>query len=350
TRLGFSLVELLVVISIISLLIAMLLPAVQAARETARRAQCTNNLRQLVLATHGYESAHRRLPPGYASDSLRSPPSPLRDAETWDAPPGWGWSAFILPFIEQTTLRDGIEIDQPIWAPQHADAIRAEISIFLCPTNSGPAGPFVASDEGGSPLSFDGRTVELGRSHYVASHGQESCWGECGASASGPIFTNIYTGETTTVTHNGDASLVADGPFYRNSRTELREISDGLSRTIFLGEHSSLLSEKTWVGVVPGAFTHPQFQSPENGSDAAATLVLVHAGPSGGELDITGLPIIHPINFPTYHVGQMFSEHPGGGNVGLGDGSTHFVSDDVDLLLWAEFSSINEGELGGQLP
>ena len=99
------------------------------------------------------------------------------------------------------------------------------------------------------------------------------------------------------------------------------------------------------MGVVPGAFTFPNFISPENGPDAAATLTLVHAGPSGGELDITGFPIIHPVNFPTFHVGQMYSEHPGGGFVGFGDASVRYIADNVDLILFAELSSINEEEL-----
>ena len=120
----------------------------------------------------------------------------------------------------------------------------------------------------GNRLKIDGRTVQLGRSHYVASHGQESCWGECGASSTGIIFTNIYTSQTREIAINGDASKVADGPFYRNSRTKIRQIKDGLSKTIFLGEHSAALSDKTWVGVIPGAFTHPRFSSPENGPDA----------------------------------------------------------------------------------
>ena len=172
-----------------------------------------------------------------------------------------------------------------------------------------------------------------------------SCWGECGAARTGEIFTNIYTSTTQVVTINGDVSRVADGPFFRNSRTRFRDVTDGTSNTIFLGEHSSRLSEKTWVGVVPGAYTHPRFHSPENGPDAAATLTLVHAGPSGGELDITGFPIIHPVNFPTYHVGQMYSEHTGGGQICLGDGSVRFVSENIDLLLFAELSSIGEGEV-----
>ena len=188
----------------------------------------------------------------------------------------------------------------------------------------------------------------LGRSHYVASHGQESCWGECGSASTGEIFTNIYTSATTTVTVNGDASKVADGPFYRNSRTRFRDITDGTSNTIFLGEHSSQLSDKTWVGVVPGAYTHPKFTSPENGEDAAATLTLVHAGPSGGELDITGFPIIHSVNFPTFHVGQMYSQHVGGGQVCMGDGSVRFISENIDLFTFAELSSMGEGEVIGE--
>jgi prepilin-type processing-associated H-X9-DG protein len=201
------------------------------------------------------------------------------------------------------------------------------------------------TDPLGQPLSIEGRQVELGRSNYVASHGQESCWGTCGADPTATIFTNIYTSATAIIEVNGDVSKVGDGPFYRNSHVSFKDITDGLSNTIFLGEHSSALSDKTWVGVVPGALTLPKFKSPENGDDAAATLVLVHGGPSGGELDITGFPIIHPVNFPTFHVGQMYSEHPGGGNVCLGDGSVRFASEDVDLLLWAEISSIAEGEV-----
>ena len=189
----------------------------------------------------------------------------------------------------------------------------------------------------------------LGRSNYVASHGQESAWGsEAGADRSGEVFTNIYSFTTKSVSINGDVSRVADGPFYRNSKTTMAEVGDGTTNSIFLGEHSSRLSDKTWVGVVPGATVHPKFSSPENGPDGAATLVLYHMGPSGGELDITGFPIIHPVNFPTFHVGQMFAEHPGGGNVCMGDGSVQFISETVGLLTWAELSSIDEGEVIGE--
>lgn len=344
-RTGFTLVELLVVIAIMGILVALLLPAVQSAREAARRGACTNHLKQIGLALHNYESAHRRLPPGYTSQSTTSPVPATRDPETWDAPPGWGWSAHLLPYVEGSAVADQLDFEKPIWHANHLPVVHHRLELFLCPSATGPRESFFAVDSSEQPLSIGGVQIELGRSHYVASHGQESCWGECGASSTGIVFTNIYTSETTEIQIDGEASRVADGPFYRNSKTAFREVTDGLSNTIFLGEHSSALSDKTWVGVVPGAVVHPRFTSPENGPDAAATLVLVHAGPSGGELDITGFPIIHPVNFPTYHVGQMFSEHPGGGNVGLGDGSIRFVADDVDLLLWAEYSSIAEEEV-----
>jgi len=253
----------------------------------------------------------------------------------------------LLPFLEQTPLSKQLDGIRPIWDASHAAAIETRLEVFLCPAASGDDQPFVVRDATGGPLSFGGRTVRLGRSNYVASHGQESCWGECGSDATGLVFTDIYTQTTQTVTIQGDASRVADGPFYRNSKTRFRDITDGTSTTIFLGEHSSRLSEKTWVGVVPGAYTHPRISSPENGPDAAATLTLVHAGPSGGELDITGFPIIHPVNFPTYHVGQMYSEHPGGGHVCLGDAQVRFISENISLLTWAELSSQDENDIPG---
>ncbi len=341
---GFTLVELLVVIAIIGILVALLLPAVQQARESARKIQCVNHLKQIGLATLNFESSNRSFPAGYSSDDSHLARS-SRDPQTWDAGPGWGWAAHILPFLEETAIASGIDYSRPIWDQATDQFIRSPVSTFLCPSVSGPTDAIEVLDESSAPHSPNNRELRLGRSHYVASHGQESCWGECGAMLEGPVFTNIYTGQTEIVRHDGDVSKIADGPFYRNSETRVRHIRDGLSKTIFFGEHSSRLSDKTWVGVVPGAFTHPRMTSPENGSDAAATMVLVHGGPSGGELDITGEPIIHPVNFPTFHVGQMYAEHPGGGNVALGDGSVRFVADNVDLILWAEYSSIGESEV-----
>ena len=346
-RSGFTLIELLVVIAIIGILIGLLLPGVQASREAARRMSCSNNLRQVGLAAQNYHTAFKRFPSGYVSYKTTdgaAPPSAHLDPVTWDGAPGWGWAAGLLPYFEANSIATNLDYDEPIWSLRNEASIAAKIPMLLCPSTTGGVDPFRILDESGDPLLMDGREVIVGRTHYVASHGQESCWGECGSAATGEVFTSIYTGATKFVSIDGDAGRIADGPFFRNSKTRFRDVTDGTAHTIFFGEHSSALSEKTWVGVVPGAFTHPEFDSPENGPDAAATLTLVHAGPSGGELDITGNPIIHPINFPTYHVGQMYSQHPGGGFVCMGDGSVQFITVFVDLLLWAELSSMDEGE------
>lgn len=347
---GFTLIELLVVIAIVGILIGLLVPAVQAARESARRTQCSNNLRQLGLALQGFEGTFRHFPPGFSSSPTSNgwvPPGEYVDPVTWNASPGWGWGAHLLPFLEGSTVHDQIDFEFAIWANRHRVIVQTQFSFFLCPSSSGDTQPFAVVDSNRDPFSPDGVTpIILGRSHYVASHGQESAWGpEAGSDLTGVVFSDIYSFTTKNVAVYGDVSRVADGPFYRNSKTRTASVRDGLSNTIFLGEHSSALSDKTWVGVVPGATVHPNFSSPENGPDGAATLVLYHMGPSGGELDITGFPIIHPVNYPTFHVGQMYAEHPGGGNVCMGDGSVHFIAETVDLITWAELSSINEGEV-----
>lgn len=346
-RLGFTLVELLVVIAIIGVLVGLLLPAVQAAREAARRMQCSNNLKQLGLAIHNYESAHRYFPSGYisfATNTGQGPAWAAIDPDTWDGAPGWGWLALLLPFMEQNSLANHLDMRLPMWADHNRPFLATRIPTLLCPSSSGDSEAFVAQGASGEPLTRYGAPIRLGRSHYLANHGQESCWGDCGSATTGLIFTNIYTSQTAVVVIDGDASRVADGPFFRNSRIGFRSVTDGTGTTIFASEHSSLLSDKSWVGVLPGAFTHPRLLTPENAPDAAATLTLMHMGPSGGELDITGFPIIHPMNFPTYHVGQMFAEHSGGGNVLYGDGSVRFMPETIDLITAAELASMNESE------
>ena len=201
---AFTLIELLVVIAIIGLLIGLVLPAANAARESGRRVRCLNNLHQLGIAMQAYESAHRRLPPGYVSQSTTTPPPATRDPTTWDAPPGWGWGTHLLPYLDESGLASSVNLDEPVWSERNTEFVRQTVPTFLCPTASGGHEPFVVQDETGAPLSIEGRTVTLGRSHYVANHGQESCWGECGANPTGIVFTNIYTSETREITIKGD--------------------------------------------------------------------------------------------------------------------------------------------------
>ena len=331
---GFTLVEVLVVIAIIGVMVGLLLPAVQAARESARRMTCSVKLKQIGLALHNYESAYKRLPAGYQSfnryDQITALPVEDYDAQTWDGSTGWVWAAAVLPFLEQQAVYEQCDFALPLWENRFAEVRQAQLASFLCPSVSGGNEAFTVLDQDGAPLLKRGGSVRLARSHYAVSHGQEECWGDCSGPAGG---------------YQGDSSRIADGPFFRNSKTRFADISDGLSMTSLVGEHTSRLSDKSWVGVVPGAFVHPKVQSPENAAESAATLLFVHSGPSAGEADLFGNPIIHPPNFPTLHVGQMQSEHPGGAYLLMGDAAVRFVSQTVDRDLFAALTSIAKGEV-----
>lgn len=336
-RSGFTLIELLVVIAIIAMLIALLLPAVQQAREAARRSQCRNNLKQIGLAIHNYESTHGTLPPGFVSFGnpalIPTLPAEDFDVETWDATPGWGWGTMLLPYLDQAPLYQSLNSNRPIWDTPHVTAVATKLSVFLCASASGGDDAFGLVDENAAPVVKQGRQVRLARAHYVANHGQEECWGDCGGPAGG---------------FNGDVSRIADGPFYRNSRVRFRDLTDGLSATILLGEHTSKLSDKTWVGAVPGAFSHPKIASPENGPESAAGFLFSHSGPAAGEVDQFGNSIIHPPNYPTLHVCQMQSEHTGGAHIVLGDGSVRFISENIHRPTFAALSSIRDGAVIGE--
>ncbi len=344
---GFTLVELLVVIAIIGVMMGLLLPAVQGAREASRRMECSHHLKQIGLAMHNYHSAYNQLPTGYYSFPTvdgSGPTSTQIDSLTWDAGPGWGWGAMILPFLEQAAIADAIHYDRPVWDLANTNAVTTKIPTFLCPSATDGDDAFTVQDINGAPLVLAGRQVKLGRAHYAVNHGQESCWDGCSSAASGVVFDNIYTPTVKTISIGGDMSTVADGPFYRNSKIGFRDILDGTAYTILAGEHAPMVADKTWVGVVPGAFTHPRIRTRENKSESAATLMFVHSGPSGGELDITGFPIMHPINHPFKHVCEMISQHQGGGNVLFGDGSVRFITQSVNQFTFAEMSSIRERE------
>ena len=324
-RLGFTLIELLVVIAIIGVLIGLLLPSVQQARESARRMQCGSNLRQLMLAMHSHESGHRQFPAGYLSDTTRND----RDSSTFDGAPGTGWGLQLAPFLEEAAMANNFagvtDPGQGILHPANRNLVSQKFQFFLCPSSAGDRDPFVVKDIGGSPLASG---IELGRSHYVANAGHEEPWGMFPASQS------------------WDA--IANGPLYRNSTTRQRNVTDGMSTTVFLGEHTSSLSEKSWAGIVPGGASHPTQKFATRigtAADYAATLVLVHSGPAAAETALYGYEVIHPPNSPASHVCQMYSDHPGGANVANGDGSVRFVSEFINQDVWRAVSSVADGEV-----
>jgi prepilin-type processing-associated H-X9-DG protein len=279
---------------------------------------CQNHLKQLGLALLHYHDAHKVFPPAYLAETR----SPSRDAQTFDAPSGFAWGALVLPQLEQSSVHSGLNFELPCWHPDNAPAAAIRLPVFICPSATQASGALPVRSGSGALLAT------FSRSTYVANAGQEEPWGF-------PV---------------ADYEGLADGPLYRNARTRVADVTDGLSNTVFLGEHSPVLSGKTWLGVVPGAMVCPVDSSrfPNTSCDFAATLVNVHSGPASGEIDpVTGFAPIHPPNSPLCHVCQMYAEHPGGANVTLGDGSVRFVSAFIHQPTWASLASRAKSEVVG---
>ncbi len=341
---GFTLVELLVVVAIIGVLTSLLLPAVQAAREAARRMSCQNNLRQLALGIANYESSVKAIPPAYITNTrVNGAFYGIACADEYrNSTPGWGWGAFLLPYIEQGPLYQSFDLLEPCWSPKNANWVQAKVSIFLCPSATGGSDGFLvekATDHRhGTPILLsNGSPIRFSHSHYVTNAGIHQPWGR-----DTPFCYDYEQGEP--VSENGGALAFLDGPFFPNSRMPLKRITDGLTNTIFLGEHSSILSNKTWVGVVPTAVTPPRldlrrWQSENNG---AGCLVGVHSGPDTHDHPEV---IIHAPNNPFGHTDEMWGEHGPGCSIAMGDGSVRFASAFIDPAVWVALSTRNGGEV-----
>jgi prepilin-type N-terminal cleavage/methylation domain-containing protein/prepilin-type processing-associated H-X9-DG protein len=343
---GFTLIELLVVIAVIGALLGLLLPAVQKAREAANRSKCVNNLKQLGLALHQYEGACHCFPPAFVKTSGQQSGASFGISypdDTWSALPGWAWGTLVLPYLEQENLYRSFRLDLPCWAPANAALIRTRVPAFLCPSATGGSDGFLVERDSG-----DGRhsipidpNVFIAHSHYVTNAGVNQPWGR-----STPYCLD-YTVPEPVAEPTGQLFDIINGPFYRDSRTRIADVTDGLSNTVFIGEHSSILSNKTWVGVVPGAATCPRLDLRPWPSDcnASGCLVGAHSGP-----DVHDHPqvIIHAPNNPFGHTDEMWSEHtPDGCNVLFGDGSVRFISAFINPYTWVALSTMNQGDSGG---
>jgi prepilin-type N-terminal cleavage/methylation domain-containing protein/prepilin-type processing-associated H-X9-DG protein len=297
---AFTLIELLVVIAVIAVLIALLLPAVQAAREAARRAQCVNNLKQIGLALHGYHGSREAFPPAYVTNVVNNAASP-------ETGPGWGWGIMILADLEQKPLYDAVNFSLQITDPGSMTARTAVLSVFLCPSDVG-IGAVVVRDASGKVLSGD-----LSAGQYVASAGQ--------------LEPDEYPDSN-------------NGVFYRNSRNGLRDITDGSSMTLMVGERSRNVADATWVGAIPTAqlCTNPRWAVRECGP--ASTMVVSHTGSAG-----TGS--IYVPNSKSSMVDDYWSFHRGGCNFLFGDGSVRFIKESVNPSIFSYLSTRAGGEVVG---
>lgn len=317
SRLGFTLVELLVVIAIIGILIALLLPAVQAAREAARRSQCSNNLKQLALGVHNYADTFGCFPSGFVS----AIPSPKGDEATASQEPSvWTWGALLLPYVEQKALQDALQVGRLTLAQTLATATgraaaQTPVAAFVCPSDTGPAlndfGDLYAASEvyGTSSTHFksyekrvtsDGtNAIQIAKSNYV---------GVCSVGDS-------MTPPSGNVQSYGPPA----GVFFWNSAIKFRDITDGTSNTGMLGERcykfkNVLMGAGNVIGCSP--------------------LMTGYTSRTRAINSALGIPYwgINQTVVNWQHQNRGFSSlHPGGVQFALCDGSVRFISDTIDF-------------------
>lgn len=308
-RHGFTLVELLVVIAIIGVLVGLLLPAVQAAREAARRMQCANNLKQMGLAFHNYESAHRTFPPGFIS-RVTGAWSGRGNDPIPEAGPGWSFYAMILPNMELNSLHQSINFSLPITHAANQIARSTRVPGYQCP-----------SDAWNEPINVWPDSVgvrDLAHASYIG------CLGG-GDPANAPLYSALYE------------EMPFNGMFHRNQPIKHAAITDGTSNTIGIGERASMFAPNGWAGVIPDAQTvfspgvaHARGQTVGQTSRPAITMATVHVR-SGGP------------NAPTGSPGGFWSPHTGGCMFLLMDGSTHTIATNVDMQVYRAMAGRNDG-------
>ncbi len=319
---GFTLIELLVVIAIIAILTSLLLPAVQQAREAARRTQCKNNLKQIGLALHNYHDALQIFPPGYI-DRNGSPNSTPDN----DLGPGWGWATLLLPFLEAGDVYNQINVSQGITVGTNAQVSLTLMKTYQCPSDP-LQDPFPVYDS-----SFTAPIATVAHGNYLGCNG----WVECFNGAGGNP--QLGLGDDGLPGTFGPAGV---GTFYRNSNISITKIRDGLSKTIVVGERSSNHSPSTWTGAVTGgrcpawmAVQPPNPYSPPPGpaydnADFDEALILAHC-------NATHLP---NSDFPVYDPDVFYSYHWGGSQFLFGDGSVRFISSFIDGPTYQHLATI----------
>ena len=308
-RPGFTLIELLVVIAIIAILIALLLPAVQATREQARRAACTNNLKQIGISLANYTDRHGALPPGYQSIY---DPNFQREVG-----PGWGWASMILPDLEQQPLSNAIRFEDSLPDPSVSTARLTRLGVFTCPSDNMP------------------RT-------WTAS--QSETWIFMGVvySSSIPIC-DVAGSNYVGVFGIGEPGVNGEGVFYRGSFLPPSAITDGLSQTLCVGERSENLNLNrglaTWVGSVPGAnlwSCAPNPYDPDAGTcvqEDASGMILGHTGEGHGPGD------------PMGDVNQFCSRHGRGAFFLYCDGHVRYLRNEMNYKVYIALSTRNRGEV-----
>lgn len=341
-RRGFTLVELLVVIAIIGILIALLLPAVQAAREAARRSQCTNSMKQIALAMHNYHDAFKCLPSGFITDFEYSWRNPLyidpTDGGTYAATCAsgdagiWGWGALLLPFIEQAPLHDllgigqGVDLNENLLVAgsEQYIALQTPLSGFRCASDSGPQlNNHEGSDSGNDPDNYNNHVtsgadgvlpapdeIPIATSNYImVANGFDS--------TTPAVLPKHYDDHANCVAIGG-CNDYPHGVGMSCGDIAFRDITDGTSNTFCIGERCWMIN-----GLELGAANALGFSSnTAHQSTSYAT--------KSGARAVLGI-LYNGINSTLYdHDCRSFaSVHPGGAQFGFCDGSVHFISETI---------------------
>src|SRR4051794_18511180 len=317
---GFTLIELLVVIAIIGVLVALLLPAVQAAREAVRRMQCSNNLKQVGLALHSYEGATGSFPSGVIS-TLANPswtiPAGNCNAAPPELGPGWGLFALAAPYLEQSALHNSLNFSLSIPDPANSTVRGIKVSVYVCLSDSPPAS--VPVYDCGNPPSASNPPVallsDLAPSSYVGVLG--------GGNKNNPDpLCGCYEWQPF------------NGTYHRNSRVRIADITDGTSSTIGIGERDNRFVQSSWAGVLPGAEVvyNPDLGRGCQNARPAITAVLVHSRQ-------------YTVNRPDASPAAFHALHPGGGDFLFMDGSVRFLKNSIDLDTMRALCTRGYGEV-----
>ena len=333
-RSAFTLVELLVVIAIIGILIGMLLPAVQAVREAARRTQCLNNLKQLGLASLNYESAHMVFPPGAGGTGA--------DTANWDT----CWLGYSLPFMEQVTMAENLDYLESFHPKQSTinDMWLSSgylPSYMICPSSPLPQDN---SEIPGFTGQFAPPNFTRGMGNYV---------GIAGAYFDG---LEAVSNEVVLIPFQESGYNSSNGVFFANSEVDFGAITDGSSNVMLVGEQSDFLQDASSGENVDyrsclkfGSFMGTNIgDSPKAGSDWDQSS---SAGPNKRSYNVT--TVRHSIN-PAYAPGQGMTErggpnnplstaHTGTAGVVRCDGSTHSLSADTAFSIISQMAMRGDG-------
>ena len=291
-RTGFTLVELLVVIAIIGVLVALLLPAVQSAREAARRMQCANNLCQLSLAIQNYELTFRTYPPGTVNDT-----GPIRNV-----PEGYhhNWLTQLLPYLEEQVVYNHVDFTVGVYDDRNLPAREVPIAVLTCPSD-------VA------------RNGDLGLTSYAGCH------------------------------HDVDAPINTDnrGVFFLNSSVRTLDVTDGLSHTLFISE--KLLDPRGEdedvqpdLGYMSG--TRSTLRNTGTPINAALKPERLAMYPGQIPLDEEDAQSAAPV-YPVLSVGGFSSRHPAGVLAAFGDSSVQFLAQMMDLRVLQQLANRADGKL-----